>query len=457
MAIRKTDPLIQKKTMSENQNHKSYRRQLRFTQFHCLLAGLLLMLASFSAASAVTEIDHIVAIVNEDIITNSELEDEMARIALQIQSRGQRLPPRDIMQRQVLERIILTRLQIQTAKQAGITVSDATVANMISNIASQNGISVRQLRETLESDGLDFQAFRDDLKQQILLRQLQQRQVINRIMVTEQELKRELEKSLSQGSGRKEVQLQHILVGTPEGATEEEITRARTKAMQLVRQLQQGEDFTNLAIQESDGRHALEGGELGWFKPAQVPTLFVDAVFQLKPGEISEPIHSASGFHIVKLVAAKGAQRHVIIQTRARHILISTNEVVSDDDARLRLVQLRERIIDGDSFADLASSHSDDKGSAIRGGDLGWVNPGAMVPVFEQQMDDLAINQISQPFRTQFGWHIVQVLERRDYDSTDEVMKNNARVAVRKRKADEAIELWLQRLRAEAYVELRLE
>ena len=431
--------------------------QMQFTHLHRLLLGFLLLLASFSTLSAITEIDHIVAIVNEDIITNSELEDEMARIALQIQSRGQRLPPRDIMRRQVLERIILTRLQIQTAKQAGISVSDTTVANMISNIANQNSISVRQLRETLESDGLDFQAFRDDLKQQILLRQLQQRQVINRIVVTEQELKRELEKSRSQGGGRKEVQLQHILVGTPEGATEDEIATARNKALRLVEQLRQGEDFTNLAIQESDGRRALEGGDLGWFKPAQVPTLFVDAISQLKPGEISEPVHSASGFHIVKLVTAKGAQRHVIIQTHARHILISTNEVVSDDDARQRLEQLRERIIDGDSFSDLASSHSDDKGSAIRGGDLGWVNPGAMVPVFEQQMNDLTPNQISTPFRTQFGWHIVQVLERRDYDSTDEVMKNNARVAVRKRKADEAIELWLQRLRAEAYVELRLE
>ena len=416
-----------------------------------------ILLFSALPAWAVTDLDHIVAIVNDDVVTDSELKDEIARIAIQIESRGQQLPPHTILRRQVLERLILVHLQLQKAQESGISIDETTLTNTVNNIARQNNISPRELRETLETDGVSFQAFREDLRRQITIRRLQQRDVINRIFVTEQELEREIKQSGMGTENRQEVHIQHILVGIREGASDEMIATARAKAEKLIERLQAGENFTNLAIQESDGRRALEGGDLGWYKPAQVPTIFVDALAHMKKGDISQPIHSASGFHIIKLAATKGVERHVITQTQARHILISTNEVVSDHDARTRLEQLRERIIGGEDFNALARSHSDDKGSAISGGDLGWVNPGAMVPIFEQQMDDLALRETSQPFRTQFGWHIVQVLDRRDYDSTEEVLKNNALVAVRRRKADEATDLWLRRLRDEAYIDLRLE
>lgn len=429
-------------------------------QHHRLLQALLLgcsLLFSTLPSWAVTNLDRIAAIVNDDVITNNELKDEMARIALQIQSRGQQLPPHATLRKQVMERLILTRLQLQKAKESGISISESTIANTINNIAQQNNITTQQLRETLEKDGVSFQAFRDDLRQQITLRHLQQRDVINRIFVTEQELQREIKLSGKGSDSRQEVQIQHILLGIKEGASEEIIATTRTDAEQLIDQLKAGGDFTNLAIQHSDGRRALEGGDLGWYNPSQVPTLFVDALSNMKKGDISSPIRSASGLHIIKLVDEKGINRLVITQSKARHILISTNEVVSDHDARTRLEQLRERIIGGDDFGALAQSHSDDTGSAISGGDLGWVSPGAMVPIFERQMDELALQEVSQPFRTQFGWHIVQILDRRDYDSTEEVLKNNALVAVRRKKADEATELWLRRLRDEAYIDLRLE
>ncbi len=421
------------------------------------LLGCVLFFSALPSWAALKTLDRIVAIVNDDVITNNELNDEMARIALQIQSRGQQLPPHATLRKQVIERLILTRLQLQKAKESGINVSESTLNNTINNIAQQNNITTQQLRETLKRDGVSFQAFRDDLRQQITLRHLQQRDVINRIFVTDQELQREIKRSGKGADSRQEVHIQHILLGIKEGASKEEIAATRAAAEQLIEQLKSGADFTNLAIQHSDGRRALEGGDLGWYKPSQVPTLFVDALTTMKKGDISPPIRSASGFHIIKLVAEKGIDRLVITQRKARHILISTNEVVSDHDARTRLEQLRERIIGGDDFNALAQSHSDDKGSAINGGDLGWVSPGAMVPIFEQQMNELEINEISQPFRTQFGWHIVQVLGQRDYDSTQEVLQNNALIAVRRRKADEATDLWLRRLRDEAYIDLRLE
>lgn len=426
---------------------------------HLLRAILLSCGLFFSALPswATTDLDHIVAIVNDDVITNNELKDEMARIALQIESRGQQLPPHATLRKQVIERLILTRLQLQKAKESGISIGENILSSTINNIAQQNKITTQQLRETLQRDGVSFQSFRDDLRQQITLRHLQQRDVINKIFVTDQELKREVKLSEKGSASRQQVQLQHILLAVKEGASEETIASARSNAEQLIDQLKAGEDFTSLAIQHSDGRRALEGGDLGWYKPSQVPTLFVDALSKMQKEEVSTPIRSASGFHIIKLVDEKGSERLVITQRKARHILISTNEVVSDQDARTRLEQLRERIINGDDFGALAQSHSDDKGSAINGGDLGWVNPGAMVPLFEQQMNELAPNKISQPFRTQFGWHIVQLLDQRDYDSTDEVLENNALVAVRRRKADEATDLWLRRLRDEAYIDLRIE
>ena len=314
-----------------------------------------------------------------------------------------------------------------------------------------------QLKQILEADGINFELFREQLREDILINRLKQKEVINRIVVTDQDVRNYLERETGSSRQRSAVHLLHILIATPEGASPEDVQAAKEKAERLVKELRGGADFSNLAIRESDARQALEGGDLGWMESNRIPSLFIQQVDNMEQGQISDPIRNASGFHIIKLAEVKGTQRSIVTQTHARHILITTNEIVSDTEAQHHLETLRERIIGGESFEALARSHSDDKASAIKGGDLGWTNPGDMVPLFEQQMDALQPNQISEPFKTQFGWHIVQVLERRDFDNTEEVMKNNARMELRKQKADEAIELWLRRLRDEAYVEILLD
>lgn len=421
------------------------------------LSGLLLLCYTLTGGAAITELDRIVAVVNEDIIAYSELDSQVRELVLQLRQKGSQLPSMEILQAQVLERMIAKRLQLQTAKRLGLSVDDATLTKAIANIAKRNNITLLQLKQTLEADGISFGLFREQLRQDILINRLKQKEVINRIVITEQDVRNFLARETGSSRQRSSVHLLHILIATPEGATTEDVQRAKSRAEELVTEIRAGADFSDTAIRESDGRQALDGGDLGWMEATRIPSLFTQVVDKMEPGSISEPIRNASGFHIIKLAEIKGAKRLIITQTQARHILINTNEIVSDTEAKQRLETLRERIIGGDSFDSLARSHSDDKASAIKGGDLGWTSPGDMVPLFEQQMDELAPNQISQPFKTQFGWHIVQVLARRDYDNTEEVMKNAARKAIQKQKSDEAIELWLRRLRDEAYVEIHLE
>jgi len=423
-----------------------------------LFIGIFLALGlTTNARAVVTPLDRIVAVVNEDIISASELDHRVKELVAQLEQKGAELPPMEIIQAQVLERMIAKRLQLQMAKQLGLSVDDATVTKAIANIAENNQVTLLQLKEILEADGVSFELFREQLREDILINRLKQKEVVNRIVITDQDVRNYLERETGSSRQRSAVHLLHILIATPEGASPEDVQAARDKAQRLVQELREGADFSSMAIRESDARQALEGGDLGWMEPNRIPTLFIQEVDKLEPGAISDPIRNASGFHIIKLAEVKGTQRTIVTQTHARHILITTNELVSDAEAQHHLETLRERIIGGESFEALARSHSDDKASAIKGGDLGWTSPGDMVPAFEQQMEALQPNQISEPFKTQFGWHIVQVLERRDHDNTEEVMKNNARMELRKQKADEAIELWLRRLRDEAYVEILLD
>jgi peptidyl-prolyl cis-trans isomerase SurA len=423
-----------------------------------LFIGILLALGlTTNARAVVTPLDRIVAVVNEDIISASELDHRVKELVAQLEQKGAELPPMEIIEAQVLERMIAKRLQLQMAKQLGLSVDDATVTKAIANIAENNQVTLLQLKEILEADGVSFELFREQLREDILINRLKQKEVVDRIVITDQDVRNYLERETGSSRQRSAVHLLHILIATPEGASPEDVQAARDKAQGLVQALRDGADFSSMAIRESDARQALEGGDLGWMEPNRIPTLFIQEVDKLEPGAISDPIRNASGFHIIKLAEVKGTQRMIVTQTHARHILITTNELVSDAEAQHHLETLRERIIGGESFETLARSHSDDKASAIKGGDLGWTSPGDMVPAFEQQMETLQPNQISEPFKTQFGWHIVQVLERRDHDNTEEVMKNNARMELRKQKADEAIELWLRRLRDEAYVEILLD
>ncbi|MCU7946974.1 MAG: peptidylprolyl isomerase [Candidatus Thiodiazotropha sp. (ex Cardiolucina cf. quadrata)] len=421
------------------------------------IIGIICLMASLPLQAAVKELDHIVALVNDDIIARSELNSQTREMLAQLAQKRASLPPIRILQQQVLERMITKRLQLQTAQRLGLSVNDATLTKAITNIAETNQISLLQLRETLEADGISFPLFREQLRDDILINRLKQKEVINRIVITEQDVVTFLAREMGTSRQRSAVHLLHILIATPEGASPQDVQAAKQQAQSVYDQLQQGADFSDLALRLSDGRQALDGGDLGWIEISRIPSLFTSVIDEMEPDSISEPIRNASGFHIVKLSEVKGGNKLIINQTHARHILVNTNEIVSDSEAQQRLETLRERIIDGDSFESLARSHSDDKASAIKGGDLGWTSPGDLVDQFEEQMNALEINQISEPFQTQFGWHIVQPLERRQHDNTEEALKNRARQEIQKQKSEEAIALWLRRLRDEAYIEVLLE
>ncbi len=419
-----------------------------------LLPALLLLIAI--PQSSAYELDGIVAVVNEDVIVRSELEREITLIMTRIQERGTRLPPPSAIERQVLERMVKTHLQLQSAERLGIKVDESTLARAIGNIAEKNGLSLIELRDTLESEGMDFNSFREDTRERIILARLRTQEVVNRITVTDREVNNFIARNMDQLTERSEVQLQHILVATPENASPEEVQRAKDKAQRLVDKLRGGADFAETSLVYSDGRQALEGGDLGWMKLSQVPSIAAEAAHTLERGELTDPVRSASGYHIFGIRDYKGADRQLITQTQARHILIKTNELVSDNDARSRLEQLRFRLLSGDDFASIARSHSQDTGSAAKGGDLGWVSPGDTVPSFEQQMNNLPVGELSQPFRSPFGWHLLEVVDRREHDNTEAMLKTKARDSIRERKAEEATDLWLRRLRDEAYVEMRM-
>jgi peptidyl-prolyl cis-trans isomerase SurA len=422
-----------------------------------LLACLLIGASPASSQAPIEELDAIVAVVNDDVVVRSELDTEIELILPQMQKAGTPAPPRPQLEKQVLDRLILKRLQAQRARDLGIQVEEATLNEALTNIAQRNGLTLEELQATLEAGGIRFADFREDTRSQIVTSRLQNQEVVNKIQVTDQEIDRFLERESSRLVEREQVRLQHILIALPENPTPAQVQAAETKATRLVTRLRGGEDFAKLAAAESDGRNALQGGDLGWFEMGAVPSLVSELAFTMAEGEISDPLSSPSGYHIIKLTEIKAATPADVVQTNARHILIRTNELVADDDAKRRLEQLRMRILGGDDFAALARSNSDDTGSALKGGDLGWVNPGDTVPDFEEAMNALPPNGVSEPFQSPFGWHIVQVIERRNQNQEGEFMRLKAREALQRRKAEEATEEWLRQLRDEAYVEIRLD
>ncbi|MCF7991649.1 MAG: peptidylprolyl isomerase [Thiohalocapsa sp.] len=420
-------------------------------------AAVLLAALAASAAARAQPLDSIVAVVNDDVIVQSELDAQIDLVLPELRAQGTSIPSRAILEKQVLDRLILERLQLQQAERLGIDVDEATLTESMRNIAARNGMSLDDLRATLTASGISFASFREDTRLQIVNSRLQQQEVLQKIRVTDAELDRFMETERDSLIERKEVRLQHLLIALPDSPSSAQIERARGEITALLRRIRAGESFSDVAVANSDGRRALEGGDLGWFPIAEVPSLALEPARTLPKGGVSEPIKSPSGFHLIRVADIKGDGPAPISQTNARHILIRTNEVVSDDDAKRRLNQLRVRIAGGDDFGTLARAHSDDTGSALKGGDLGWVSPGDTVPEFEETMDELAPNEISEPFESPFGWHIVQVLERRKQDTTDELLRMRAKDVIRMRKAEEATEVWLRQLRDEAYVETRID
>jgi len=423
-----------------------------------LLSLLLLALLALPAtAKIIKEIDHIVAVVNDDVITATELERELQMIKARLQRQQTRLPPDSVLRKQVLDQMIMEQLQLQEAARIGIRVDDETVNRVITGIAHENKLTLEQFRQVLARDGFDFASYREQIRNSLTINQLRKQRVESRINVSEREVANFLTNQANRKGHDDDYHLAHILVALPEAASPEQIAAARKKAEAIHQRLQAGADFTQTAIAESNAPDSLKGGDLGWRKAGQLPTLFADVVRKLQPGQISDVIRSPSGFHIVKLLDKRSRkERHVVQQTLARHILIKPDAVTSSEAARAKLLRIRERLEEGADFGQIARAVSDDTASAAQGGSLGWVNPGTMVPRFEEQMNKLKPGQISQPFRTRFGWHIVQVMARRQHDDTKAWERQQARRLIAKRKIDSAMRNWLRELRSTAYVEYRL-
>ncbi|NMG68918.1 peptidylprolyl isomerase [Parazoarcus communis] len=416
------------------------------------------MIAPSMAASRVAAVDRIVAVVNSDVITSVQLRDRVEQITRQVQRQGGQLPPADVLERQILERLIIEQAQLQLARETSLRVDDATLERAIARIAENNRISATELRATLERDGVSWSRFRDEIRTEILLTRLREREVDSRIVVTDAEIDNFLQNNPDAFSGS-EYLVAHILMRAPESASPEQIARLRERAERALSRLRAGEAFGRVAADSSDAPDSVNGGSLGWRERDRLPALYADAARDLQPGQVSPVLRSAAGLHIIQLVDKRGgaaAGPEQLEQTRARHILIKTSEVLSDTDAEARLRALRERIVNGGDFAELAKANSADL-SAARGGDLGWLNPGDTVPEFERAMNALRPGEVSPVVRSPFGWHLIQVMERRLQDVTDERKRNAARNILRDRKADEAYEDWVRQLRDSTYVENRLE
>ncbi|MEO8442323.1 MAG: peptidylprolyl isomerase [Betaproteobacteria bacterium] len=427
-----------------------------------MIAALLGLTADYAAAAPasggrVVLLDRIIAVVNEEVITRRDLDDRMRVVTIQLKEQGTPAPPVDVLEKQVLDRMIYTKVQLQFAKETGLRVDDGQLDSAIGRIAENNKISPAQMRATLEKDGVSFAKFREDIRDEIVMTRLREREVDNKITVADSEVDNLLKTLQLQDGKTEEFDLSHILIRVPEQVSPEQLRDRRGRAEKALAQISGGADFRQVAASFSEAPDAVQGGAMGWRELARLPAIFAEAVKTMKPGEVSPILRSPNGLHIVRLNDRRGQDAPVIVsQTHPRHILIKTSEVVSESEARERLVKLKERLDNNGDFAELARLQSED-GSASRGGDLGWLSPGDTVPEFEKAMDALKVGEISGPVRSPFGWHLIQVLERRNEDMSKQRQRLQARTSLRAQKADEAYQEWLRQLRDKAFVEYRLE
>lgn len=427
-----------------------------------MLAGLPAPVVAADAASSATAepvvaIDGVAAIVNDEVITQSELDDELERVRAQLRQKALPIPASSDLDKQVLEELIVSRLQLQLAQTNGITVDDETLDKAIENIAEMNNLSLARFKEVLSNDGLDFNKFRERIRKEIIIRRLRQQQIDSQILITDQEVDAFLNDLRRQGVASDEYDVAHILIPVGEAAGPEEHRAAEKKAEDIHTRLENGADFAELAISSSGGEQALEGGDLGWRKLGELPSLFADQIVDMKPGDISGVLRSSRGFHIIKLLDHRAGEKHMVKQTLARHILIRPNALADELQTKEKLQDIRQRILDKKlDFETTARTLSEDKASAAQGGDLGWVDPGIMVPEFEEAMNALKKGDISEPVKSGFGWHLIQVLDRREVDDTTEFNRAQAREQLTRRESDNRYSSWLHQLRSEAYVDIRL-
>ncbi|MGI9264369.1 MAG: peptidylprolyl isomerase [Gammaproteobacteria bacterium] len=400
-------------------------------------------------------LDRVVAVVNEGILLQSQLNERTQLVTQQIRSQNGQMPPRDVLAGQVLEQLIVQEVQLQRARRLGIRVSDGILNSRLNQVAQRNGLSLSDLPAAMASQGINYNLFREDMRQEMMLDSLHQRDVLAKITVSEKEIQRYLEREESNAGVQIDYELSQILASIPVSSRQEDIDAAQATIDQLYEQLVDGAEFSELARSRSDGQNALNGGDLGWRKGAQLPPAFFDVVRDLEPGQFTSPVRSPSGFHILKVNDIRGAEQIIVLQTHLRHILMQPDQIMDDKAIQQKLTQIRERILDGDDFADVARLESADPGSATQGGDLGWSSVGSFPPDFEAMVEQLSPGEISEPFRTDFGWHIVLLEDRKERDTTDEVKRERAVAAIRESKQEQETEIWLRQLRDEAYVETR--
>ena len=401
-------------------------------------------------------LDRVVAIVNDGVVLNSDLDTQVDAVSERLRQQKLELPPQNVLRQQVLERLVLQEIQLQRANHAGVKISDEMLNAALQDVAKRNNLTLTQLPDALKQQGVDYAEYREEIRREMMLQVLRQRDVLQHISVTPREIDQFLDRQAKTPSERNEYNVSHILIAVGQEASPAQQEAAARRAQEVYERSKAGEDFAKLAVAYSNSQTALEGGALGWRKGSELPTFLSDIIAKLKPGEVSEPLRTPTGYHIIRLNEVRGGTEAAVEnQVHVRHILMKTNDLADDATVRGKLAALRERILKGEDFAAVAQVTSQDPGSAAEGGDLGWAGPGTFAPEFEQEIAALKDNEISEPFKTQFGWHIVQMLGHRRFDNSDEIKRRQAMEAIRASKADEETELWLRRMRDEAYVEYK--
>jgi peptidyl-prolyl cis-trans isomerase SurA len=425
--------------------------------------GLAALAASGSARAQTRELatqgellDRVVAIVNDGVVLNSDLDAQVDVVSERLKQQKLELPPQNVLRQQVLERLVLQEIEVQRANHAGVKVSDEMLNSALQDVARRNNLTLTQLPDALKQQGVDYAEYRDEIRKEMMLQMLRQRDVLQHISVTPREIDQFLEKQARAPSERSEYNVSHILIAVGQEANASQQEAAAKRAQEVYERAKSGEDFAKLAVAYSNSQTALDGGALGWRKGSELPTFLADTIAKLKAGEVSEPLRTPTGYHIIRLNEVRGGTDNAVEdQVHVRHILMKTNELADDATVRGKLEALRERILKGEDFGAVAQVTSQDPGSAAEGGDLGWTGPGSFTPEFEQAIAALKDNEISEPFHSQYGWHIAQMLGHRRFDNGDEIKRRQAAEAIRASKADEETELWLRRMRDEAYVEFK--
>ena len=430
---------------------KSFKQTLRL----CVLLLSATWLSTNAQAEAVL-LDRIIAIVNDDVIMQSELESRSAVVRAQLSANQTRLPSDEILNRQVLDRLIIDSIQLQMAQQQGLKISDRQLNETLEQVASRNGMTLEQFREALIAEGQDYASAREQIRNELLLTQVQQSNVNRRIRVSEQEVQNFLASEQGQAASSPDYLLSNILIAVPEQATPQMLKTAERKALDLYQQLLEGADFAEAAVANSNAQNALNGGDLGWRKSSELPEVIATIASTLAPGEFSKPVKTSSGFIIVQLRDQRGGHDALVEQTLVSHILLKPTEIRSNTQTRAAIDDLATRLRNGEAFDQLARQYSDDSVSGSLGGDLGWTQDGQMVPEFEQVIKSTANGQVSAPFESRFGWHILWVRDRRTQDMGDEMRESRARFSIRQRKFNEELTTWLREIRAQAYVELKI-